>query len=489
MGLLDYTMFLRESFLFEKKETKAKVFQRPFFAAFKKLFPNELDPQGTKPGEAIRARFGFDGDGTAEKNIEKLFSEIKIKDEKSDTVEKGIPIDSIDVHPPGQMRMEGYGSNDYSTYEVKSGADIYWVTNASAATAEGGVQEIGRQQLKPANLKLNGTYKSAIELCNATVSAINGLSWMKQSTKDFLIGLAKATAKNTTPEFTDMTTFFASMSYAQNVSVGKLTSDLDPRSLQNVINDFGEVLDGIFILALVETFVEGLSFPLEPNKPLLDIECDKYMISSKDATKGGKPSAATILDAMKNTKALALTDKEEIDLCSILSPTPAMSTWDQYIHVADALQQRGHLKDSAYQVLIDAMKIKGKPTIEAAEEYVKNLSDNEYTNLVDSMAQKANRTFKEPVLKVRKGFSEIGPAFVNISKEVGDALNANYQDQFSSVVTKIISLKQIYLKIRFRDENLEFVAKASQSMKAKFDTSKSAPKLPFNARISFQFIQ
>ena len=470
MSLLDYKSFLNESKINEA--TAPVKYKQPFYDAYAKLFPRENDPKNTKSGEIIRAKFGLDGK-EAEENIKKLFAEA------------GFPVSSLQSHMPGSIRDgDRKGSNEYYTYEVRSGAETFFVTNSAKTTKSGEVQEIGRKVVGPANLGLSGVYRDAASLIRTVTGAIESVSWMKPSTKEILRNLA-ISAGNVRPRFNNMKEFFESKNHSDYVMLSSDLDGLDPSSLQNVVNDFGEVLDGIYILSSVRSIKDGLEFPEESNRPLLDIICDGYMISSKDVRGGGSPSAAPIISALQDSS-LTLDEKEK-ELASILTPLIGKGVYEQYMSLADSLLSKKSLSsDSAYQHLLTAMGVSSSPSQSDLEKYLANLPEDDYVKLVADLEKKSGRQAKKPALDSKK---RIGPVFVNITKECGDTLNDRYQDAFSSVTTKVLSLKQIYLAIKVKDKKMEFTSKSSDIMKAKFETSKSTPENPFNAGLSFKFMK
>jgi hypothetical protein len=470
MSLLDYKSFLNESKLNEAKAPAS--YKQPFYDAYAKLFPRENDPKNTKSGEVIRAKFGLDG-MEAEENIKKMFAEA------------GLSVSSIQSHIPGTVRDgDRKGSDEYYTYEVKSGPDTFFVTNSAKTTKSGGVQEIGRKVVGPANLGLNGVYKDAGSLIRTVEGAIKSVNWMKPSTKDVLINLARS-AGNVKPRFNNMKEFFDSKNFSDFAALSSDLESLDPASLQNVINDFGEILDGIYVLSSVRNIKDGLEFPEESNRPLLDIICDGYMISSKDVRGGGSPSAAPVIAAL-NDPELTL-DQGEKDLASILTPIIGKGVYEQYMSLADSLLSKKSLSsNSAYQHLLSVMGRSSRPSQSDLEKYLTNLSDDDYIKLVSELEAKSGRQAKKPALDAKK---RIGPVFVNITKECGDTLNKQYQEAFSSITTKVLSLKQIYLAIKIKDKKMEFTSKSSDIMQAKFETSKSTPENPFNAGLSFKFMK
>lgn len=488
MSLLDYKSFLNEGFIFEGKKVTAK--QEPFFAAYAKLFPSEPAPKNTKTEEIIRARFGADGP-IAEDNIRKLFTEVFAN-------KQDFKIDFITMHPKGEIRKgDALGSASYATYEVKVGTDTYWVTNAAKAAKDGtGTVEVGKKLLTPSELGLNGEYKTAAELAAVAESAIKGVSWLSNKTKSFLIDCINSTATKTRAEFGSMGEFFAKKEHSSTISLSKNYDEpaTDATSLQNIINDFGEVLDGIFVLASIGGASNFLNFPAESNKPLLDIECDGYDISSKDIRGGGSPSAAPIFLALrdeKTRKQLALTD-EENSLADILAGVATMDAYDQFMTIASMLIQRGDLSsDCAFNHISQTFKDKkisfhgNYPTKAEVTKFLDSLPEDEYVQFIDDLNAKSGY---KPNIAALNASKRIGAMFANIAKEVGSALTNNYEKAFSSITNKVLSMKQIYMTITFKGGNtIKYLAKSTTSMDAKFDTSKNAVNTPFNGRLSFTF--
>lgn len=468
MRLLDYTSFLREHMILEKEITKK---QRPFFDAYAKLFPNNPAPKNTKSREIIRARFGVDGSKDVESNINSLFSQV------------GLHVDSILSHLPGSIRDgDKLGSSDYYTYEVKVGDEIYWVTNASQLSKEGLKVEIGKKMLTPASLGLSQTYKNSQQLSFAAKESINALSWMSNQTKELISKLIDAAA-NVSYKFETMKEFFENSTDTTIVKFESIDINLDTKSLQNLINDFGEVLDGIYVLSSVKNIKLGLVFPDDANKPLLDIECDGYMISSKDIKGGGSPSADAIINSLKKGD-IPLSEKEK-DLAAILLPSSGKSVYDQYMMIASSLFDRKYLKDSAYEYLLNKMNIRSYPNANDLEKYLNNLDEKEYDELITEIYKRSGRG----IAADNKNAKRLGSVFVNITKECGDSLNNNFQEVFSSITTKVVSLKQIYMTIELSKDSLKFISKSSDKMEAKFDSSKSTPNNPFNAKLSFKFLK
>jgi hypothetical protein len=280
---------------------------------------------------------------------------------------------------------------------------------------------------------------------------------------------------------------------------------IDVVSLNNLSKDFGEVLDALLILASVKNLGKGLIFPEDANEPLIDILCDDgYKVSAKEGKGGAKASIVSIIKILEanqnlpNDKKIGF-DGAEQEIVDILLSIQNLSVYEQFMKLADTLSQStktiSYRDDTfepwdmlAYKHLLKEMGGRAThPTQKELEDYLEALSDEAYYLLAEEILSLASRNLKEKIESFT-GKARLGPIFVAITNDVGNALTV-YETAFSAVITKVLSLKQIYMTVSIKANKITFQIKASETMTAQFVTSKPLPTQIANGGLAFQFIK
>lgn len=451
-------------------------------------------PKGTKKDEIIRSQFGLDSDGTAERQIRLMFDKA------------GFPVDKIVYHKPGEVRdAKNLGSNDYASYEVTSKGQVYWVTNSTRETDEGGEQEVGKKDLTPAKLNLtNHIYKDVKSLLIDIEANVRNVNTLSDSTKDFLIHLANQVSVGTKSRFKDMESFFNKGKFEELINIDE-SYDLDQKSLNNVTNDFGEVLDGVFILSSIQHFKDGLEFPAGENEALSDMWVDGWNVSSKAETGGGRPS----IDALVTIAAMHEASGEDLDLSTpeqqefyhlllelskLKGAKRTLPTVETYTFLAQAFLNNGKLDrtNSGFGSFVQEFKVPlainpvhrktiyndlhtlAKKDPKAYEDFMQRF----WTNCGSKPNQPMNA---QEFLKKGKGDEFFYPLAVEVVK----VLNNHYQDAILTIVNKLLVVKQMYLSIDLSKKSIKFTATSSDTVSKVVFAARGSSKT-FNAGLGYE---
>ena len=334
----------------KRKTTKTK---QPFWDSYFKNVKGAKDPTNTKRDEVIRAPFGLNGT-EAEENIKKMF--------------KGASVNVADIvfNEIGVLRRNGLGSNDYPTYTViTTDGDEYYVTNNIIELEGGGISEIGKKVTNPNGMGIaDRDFNNASEVVTALEKNLKTLPW-SDSTKNYMLGLANAVRDKSSAKFANMEAFWNAGEVKETISLDGYIdpkSKPDERSMRNLVNDYGEVLDGIYILKTVKNLGNPLVFPESGNEALADIYVSPWAISAKAKTGGGKPSINALVDVVNahsvEGKDLNPADKREQELYDLLLELGSikvgtkLKTVESYIAASNRLIGLGLLKNSGYELFL-----------------------------------------------------------------------------------------------------------------------------------------
>lgn len=498
MRLLKFKEFsaLLEGFISEGSKFNTTVNRQPFWDFYYDNISKQK-PKNTKTKEIIRADFG-NNEGEAEENIKKMF--------------KGLDIEfsSIGMFPPGIIRDgDVLGSDSYYTYLIKSpSGDEYYITNNFQLADEDGNQvEIGKKDLTPKKLQLEGVkYKNLGELMNVLPLKIERISkelGLSDSTKEFLGVLMDDVSKKPTAKFGSMKKFFEIGKVSEIINISK-NFRLDKKTLANITNDFGEVLDAIYLLKTIQKFDKGLEFPSSESEGLSDMWVDGWNVSAKASKGGGKPSIDALVKLISTMdeqgKEISFDTPEESDLYNMLyelsllkGRKSTLPTVESYTLIAKKLIDNGKLKDSGFEyminflnirlgldpihrkTLLDALSREGKKDEKALSEFFSNY-------FLKCNFEPAKEFDVKSFIKMPKKFE--GIVYYPMAVEIARCLNENYSESLVNLINKILVVKQMYLNINLTNETIEFTSTSSDSIKnAKFNARGSS--VQFNAGLGF----
>jgi len=473
------------------KTTKAK---QPFWDSYFKNVDVAAIPINTKAREVIRAPFGSNFGGVADKNIMKMF------------VGAGYEVSDIQFNDKGVLRSpkNDLGSNDYPTYVViTTDGDEYYVTNNVVELEDGTTSEIGKKVTNPSSLGVADIkFKSAkVLIDDYLIPNINTKSW-SDNTKSYMIGLAKAVNEKASATFTDMEKFWKAGEVSETINLdGYVDTDVDERSRRNLINDYGEVLDGIYILKTVKDLGDdGLVFPGSGNEALADLYVHPWAISSKAKKGGGKPSINALVGVVADneTKGLPLNpadSKEQalydmlVEFSKILKGR-TLPTVESYILAANVLMENGSMKNSGFEFFIKTSKL--DPNIinrtdimawlesyarEDAEKFDKFIVDyRKLCGVKPKLPMTAETFLKDPI---GDGF------YYPFAVEIAKVLNKDYTEALKTLINKFLVVKQMYFGIDVKKGSLSIRSTSSSTIKAaKFMARGSAKN--FNAGLAYE---
>ena len=466
----DFVNFLQinEGVFNSKEATRTK-----FAEVYSKTFPNEMKPSGTKSKEAIRSNFGTE----PEPNIRKLFSEL------------GIQIQNIIYHPKGTIREgKALGSNDYDTYEIISADnETYYITNRN--------EEVGRKDLTPKNLNLEGPYTNTQIFSGIVIKEIDNLKWINSEVREFMKYLVEVTSKSKyTGKYNTMKDFF-------NVSVHEETIkfdrdfEFDEKIIRNLTNDFGEVLDGVYLSNIISDLGEGVYFPTSSNELLQDLVVDTWSVSSKAEKGGGRPSIDGLVQKCKayrdELKKLGL-EEDDAQLKVIFDIFERLASPDMrrggklkaaepYTLFAQKFNESGGLdpKGCFINLLKTAEELRmtnfGKMNDYVSREEIAELMSNisksgkwdsfitNYLKIGDTKATKIPTA--EDVSTIEGANRNIAIIMYPLSKEIVKLLNEDYGQLLIELVNKVLSVKQMYLNIDIKKDNITYRSITSDKIK------------------------
>jgi len=470
------------------KTTKTK---QPFWDSYFKNVKGAKDPTNTKRDEVIRAPFGLNGI-EAEENIKKMF--------------KGASVNVADIvfNEIGVLRRNGLGSNDYPTYTViTTDGDEYYVTNNIIELEGGGISEIGKKVTNPNGMGIaDRDFNNASEVVTALEKNLKTLPW-SDSTKNYMLGLANAVRDKSSAKFANMEAFWNAGEVKETISLDGYIdpkSKPDERSMRNLVNDYGEVLDGIYILKTVKNLGNPLVFPESGNEALADIYVSPWAISAKAKTGGGKPSINALVDVVNahsvEGKDLNPADKREQELYDLLLGLGSikvgtkLKTVESYIAASNRLMGLGLLKNSGYELFLKKSEL--NPDLIDRNDMMQWLTDfatNDPSGFDKWIVEYVKATGVSPkdkltaakFLKDKRGDAFYYPFAVQVAR----VLNKYYKEALKGLINKLLVVKQMYFGIDINKNVLTIRSTSSSTIKgAAFQARGSART--FNAGLGYE---
>lgn len=478
----------------ERLSAKTVKAKQPFWDSYFKNVPVAAIPINTKSRELIRAPFGANDGKEAEENITKMFKGA------------GVEVAEITFHEKGVMRSSknDLGSNDYPTYTVitKDG-DEYYITNNIVELDGGGVSEIGKKVSNPSSMGLADIeFTSMSSLLSAIESNLGTKTW-SDTTKAYMLGLAKCVANEPKLNFKDMQAFWNAGEINETLDASKYidtNTEIDERSRRNIINDFGEVLDGVYIMKTVKDLGTSLVFPGSGNEALADLYVEPWAISSKAKKGGGKPSINALVTVCADSHAkgdkLNSTDTREQELYDLLIKFSGilkgrtLPTVESYIMTGNMLIANGLLKNSGYEFFIKTSGLNPE-----------TMDRNDIMAWLQAYAAKDAKVFDKFIVDYRKATGvnpkdkmtaesfladPIGDGFYYpFAVEIARVLNDNYTDALRALINKFLVVKQMYFGIDIKKNVISIRSTSSNTINAaKFMARGSAKN--FNAGLAYE---
>lgn len=480
MSLLDYTNFLRESLLVEMTGWKTYI-----YGELERFLPGSSVVEGGA-GE-LRANFGA-VPAEAEDKILRFFRDhlgftnAKIEDmgvmnktKRAYTQYKvSLDDDGKEIKTFTQKNGES-GSGTNTTYKVTFDDNTFYITNTGSKG-----KSIGKKKSSPSELGLTDIqFYDAKTLAEAAIRALQGkvndrllyppaADYMidcVQSVKDMAIS-DKEMWDNAKALLADKTNWSR-----PDVKLSKTHKGLSLGDINDIVNDFGELLDGIFLLKSVKDIkigedpgLYGLTFPSASNFPLADILLNGIRVSSKAEKGGGRPSLQPVIEEIAKITPTAMHD-EGISLTA-----KELALKNMFDHINEKLKV-GKWFDSVEVYIYFAQQLAalqnkdGTPVI--INKRLKYLNDKIGADLsrpsiiqfLDGMNAKEKEIWletywKDTDFKIKKAidFKEegkdlIAAIYYPFAVEVVEWLNDYHGDDLTSLIRSFVSYSQIYLGI------------------------------------------
>lgn len=468
--------------------------KQPFWDSYFKNVPVAAVPINTKSKELIRAPFGANDGKEAEENITKMFNGA------------GVKVKEIIFHEKGVMRSSknDLGSNDYPTYTVITNeGDEYYVTNNIVELDGGGVSEIGKKVSNPSSMGLADIEFTDMDSLLSAIESNLGTKTWSVTTKAYMLGLAKCVASEPKLNFKDMQSFWNAGEIKETLDTSKyidVNAEIDERSRRNIINDFGEVLDGVYIMKTVKDLGTSLVFPASGNEALADLYIEPWAISAKAKKGGGKPSINALVNVCADNHAkgdkLNTTDTREQELYDLLIKFSSilkgrtLPTVESYIMAGNMLIANGLLKNSGYEFFVKTSGLNPE-----------TMDRKDIMTWLQAFATKDAKTFDKFIIDYRKATGvnpkdkmtaesfladPIGDGFYYpFAVEIARALNDNYANALRVLINKFLVVKQMYFGIDIKRNVISIRSTSSNTIKAaKFMARGSAKN--FNAGLAYE---
>jgi hypothetical protein len=470
-----------------------------FKDAFNRVFPNLGGSVNSKSKEAIRANFG--NEEVAEENIKELFNEL------------GYQVQEIKFHPKKSLRSKTLGSDDYDTYEIiTTDQQIYFVTNRN--------DEVGKKDLIPSKMGIEGPYINAEQFVEYLVRSIEANSQISEETREFLIFLVRKTTETKFKnKFPDMAKFYDVVDHQETINFGK-DWEIDDKILRNIVNDFGEVLDGVYLSTIIKDLGTGLYFPVAGNELLQDLVVDEWSVSSKAEKGGGRPSIAGLINKCvvfeKERIKRGLPQDSDPELQELMNIMLRLNEKDVmrgskldavkgYTVFAQKFHQNGTIPpDGCYSRLLKAgekYKIhnfgnseKNPATREQIVELMVSMAKDRTWDswLKDYMASGDGTTAKKDIPKsediIKQASKYIGFIMYPLSKEIVKILNTTYEKKMTELANKVLTVKQVYLSIDITKDTISYKAVSSSSVK-RVDFVYRGSSTTFNQGLGFALVK
>jgi hypothetical protein len=410
----------------------------------------------------------------------------------------------------------GNYSGKFDSYELKfnkeqdffgkklAKGDKYGIVNAVDTSKSGVVQVIGDKDLTPDKLGLAGDYPKQAIIIDKAKSAIKS-KVSNQIYQDFCLELVDAVS-NYTPAFNsvdDVEGINKDFSITHDFS--KYIAAIDPKSINTIQKDFGEVLGGIFMFGLIKETGTGLSFPKESNLELVDFFFNGLAVSSK-AGHGAKASATGYINAINrsmnianwvptaeeneaitnvlkplsteakeraNTKFLtrsrsSSTFSNTVNLFNIHLRNTKNSAWNLFLS-ATGLSSDNINRDDIIQAFID-LKDKGQ-LYKFLHGFISSTSLSSTGGkagkfllpFINSRNEKQASDALDAILEAQEYDLLVGIILYGCSKQLQTAINDKYSSTITSIINKSLSVKQLYLDAKIGKGLIKFGMRAMEN--------------------------
>jgi hypothetical protein len=247
---------------------------------------------------------------------------------------------------------------------------------------------------------------------------------------------------------------------------------LTPGDIKDIVNDFGELLDGIFLLNTVTDLrsnksdpkLQGLIFPEGSNYPLADILLDGIRVSSKAEKGGGRPSLQPVIEEIASvtpgkmhSEGIALEPKE-LELKNMfdhINKELKVGQWfdsvEVYLYFAKQLAALQN-DDGTPVIIIKRLKYLedrigadlSRPSVIA---FLDSMTASEKEIWLEKYWKDTGFKIKKAVKYTDEGKDLIAAIYYPFAVEVVDWLNNHHGADLTGLIKRFVSYKQIYLGI------------------------------------------
>jgi len=285
-----------------------------------------------------------------------------------------------------------------------------------------------------------------------------------------------------------------STNWRSTITLSKSHKSLSDKDIKDITNDFGEILDGIFLLKAVSNVSTsdkpGLVFPFASNNPLSDLELDGIRVSSKAEGTGGTPSIQPLVEEIAKVddqylidNGIGLTkDEQEVkDMFNYVSNNLKRGAYldsiETYLYFAEQLEVKGEADKEVLSRLNYLRKnITGGISKSFVVDFLDSLTPDKREKWVNDYWKETGFANKKKIDYSQKGNDLIGTVYYPLATEVVNLLNKYYSEALTHLVRKFIVYKQVYLKVDAK--------KDPDTLSFSGISSRYVPKVIFSARAS-----
>jgi hypothetical protein len=468
--------------------------------------------------ETIRANFG-ENDGTAEKNIIN-FLKNSIKIEPRTYQMEIVPKGKNDKHAGKEIsgKFDAYKivfsepTTDVFGQQYKKD-DFIIITNRFEFDKKAGEESVIKgKELTPDKLGLTTeSYLNSKQILDKIIKVINETKYPEHY-KKFIIESSKIIINdpNNKNKFEDFSAYAkVTTPIVYNVPI-EWFNGIDPKSINNIANDYGEVMGALMFFNILKKTGKGLRYPTASNQRLIDFYFDDYKISSKAGT-GATPSGDVIIRAIYNNYKngeITATDENEIDFIeNVVKPwvNPEQIDPRSVIYNTVMTLAKIHLSnnpDSAYSYLLRNLQI-------SSDEYLKKESMLKFLDALIHNKEKYELFINEYIRRSQMSRTQFNPEkyrqqyikkleigndsrfgliFYPIMVEIVKTLNGKYADILTTYTQKVINIKQVYLKVYVKRGQFAFETHSFQNSNFMFE-QKGSINVPFIANIGIKMVK
>jgi hypothetical protein len=450
-----------------------------------------IEPKNT---EIIRAEFDIDNE---EDDIEKFLAIAGIKSSDYELVTGNY---SGTFNSWGIQMKKEY---NFFGKKLEKGKE-YAIINALDFSG-GSVKVIGDKDLTPDKLGLSGTYQSKDAIVSSAKSAIER-TVSNPDYQNFCTDLIDAVQNHNVVYQTVDDIHGSNKDFTISEDLTKYRDLIDAKSVKAIEKDFGEILGGIFIFNIVVKSGSGLKFPTESNLELVDFFFNGLAISSK-AGKGAKASASGYISAINNAMKASntiLTPEEIEAINNVLKPLESQpnepknttylsksrgsstfsntvdlfnihlgsgSSWDFWIKSTGL--NRGNLnRDAIIQSFVDLKESGNLHKVLSKFVAMTNLNPGTKGSLnylivpfLKAKNEKATQEALDKIMQEEQYDILIGTVLYACSKELQQVINQKYSETITSIINKSLSVKQLYLDMKIKNNLIKFSIRSMETGK------------------------